>query len=662
MIRVKYIFHSIILISILVGAQNQKKDCVICHASWGDSQLSSTLMEIETHHSIEGRMAFVSTDIMCYSCHDGYIAESRQYFISNDHHSIDSVLSGEKTSHLPLNNKGEMYCGTCHTPHTSPMIETVNYAPFIREELNESQLCISCHENQTTKHFNHPIHVMQESFPSELFQPSEFSKNVECLSCHEMHNPKITKLIDESDHTPLCISCHSDYEIMKHSDHDFQNKDLDEYKGMCTGCHVPHGAKDEKMWAYELNDNSNHISNRFCTECHSPSGIGKEKVVENHGHPTQSKLITECSNPILGNVNDELSCTSCHNPHIWGVDHEPLTEINEEGNALTSFLKQPDDEDGTLCVSCHHNESAITLSDHSAQRDGFLSISPEYKNGKGQCSICHDTHSNNYSITSASSPVSETTSLCLECHTNTEGITNIGNHSHPIGVEFLSTSSLKSVNDSQNIMGCETCHDPHQWGVDIAVNNGHNLNGDGYSSFLKIPISPNASLCLDCHPEQQIVQGTEHDMTQLDHESFQNTCDGCHNTHNAKTSNGILSQILPGKDSDAKRHCTSCHNNEGLGKSKVPEVLDHPVIYSHKMGEQNIKVSNLEVDCLTCHDPHQWSYQMALNEPSSSNIEGNYKTSFLKNPSHESSCVTCHDKETLWKYNYFHNENKRKKY
>ncbi len=69
------------------------------------------------------------------------------------------------------------------------------------------------------------------------------------------------------------------------------------------------------------------------------------------------------------------------------------------------------------------------------------------------------------------------------------------------------------------------------------------------------------------------------------------------------------------------------------------------------------------IDCFTCHDPHRWSHRVDLAHPDpGTNVEGDDLSSFLRNPSEQTLCADCHGQATLWKYNYFHDPNKRKRY
>jgi predicted CXXCH cytochrome family protein len=649
----KFLF--ILFCSFLIGLpiHKSKKECVICHISWGENAQEILSGKNNNFHTIEGNNAYVSNIEMCYSCHDGYVVDSRIY-LQNQYHSINNnshnLINSEN---LPLNDKNEIYCGTCHTPHNSEMIDVVNYSPFLRKNTNNSQLCISCHNDQIIKHKNHPIHVFQENFPNTLINHN-LKDTVECLTCHNMHNELNTKFTKNHISSKLCEQCHTSQSNIKLTDHDFSisnNKN-----DMCSGCHKSHNGYDKLMWANNIDGKLNE--NRYCTNCHNENGIGKEKILSNHGHPVNSKIVKECSEPTISKNNVEILCTSCHNPHKWSLNHVELTEENEIGNSLTSFLKLPDDENGQLCVSCHIKESDIKYSDHSVKRDGFNYVKLDSNQNKGQCTICHNTHDENYQLIETNIKISKTTSLCLKCHEKTENITSIGKHTHPIGVSFDEHKLLPGIG-TKNVLGCETCHNPHIWGNNISENNGHNLVGDGSSSFLRISNFPNPDLCSSCHPENMNIINTKHDLST---EINKNTCDVCHDTHNAKINRGLLDTISTNYENYGEKHCLTCHSIDGIANNSIPNNIQHPQIVNFKNLSYKNNTIDLgllsDIDCISCHSSHNEnkSYHFQNN----SEINDNFHQSFLKDKSKTLNCKNCHGKNSLNNYLNFHNINKIK--
>jgi len=645
----------------LLGAstpENSKKDCVVCHITWGGDFLQPSYNDAHSNLTIEGKSALVSDEIMCYSCHDGYVSDSRSYFLQNDYHSIDSVLSSKHVGELPLSNENKMYCGTCHTPHASQMTDKVNYSPFLRMNVNESQLCVSCHGDQNIQPLNHPIHVIKSNIPPELLNEHLKKDQVECLTCHSLHDETPTKFVQDEIRDTLCNQCHEPKFEIQFSDHDFYANDNHHYssKGMCSSCHTPHGGNSEFLWSKTLKNPSD--KNARCIECHETT----EKPFTHIGHPVTGKQLSKSSIELDVNSGDSLACISCHDPHIWSNTPHQLTKENEEGNEITSFLKLPDDDLGTLCIQCHTDEQLINLSDHAIDRDGYFAMADHLKLSQGQCSMCHSTHDSEYQFSiDTTSKFTSATQLCKSCHTEGNHITIIGENSHPMGIELKTGNPLTDEAIFQPIMGCETCHNPHEWGGHISINDGTNLEGTPLTSFLKKPVSKDTELCVTCHSEQGSVLNTDHDLSQSHPEFTSNACFGCHEIHNAHQKEGLLNTEENPSMGRIDNHCLSCHKLDQFAHNKIPEFLSHPSDYldSHLQLANGEKIDTEHIQCKTCHDPHNWSKDPSMNNEIFYKEEGNYLTSFLHSQSTDLNCQKCHGDDSLIKYLYFHDSKSR---
>src|SRR5210317_2635537 len=129
---------------------SSKRNCAICHVMWLDDFRTDkeTLIEWQPGNVLmKDTQGVVSSEEICYSCHDGYVNDSR---------SIAWKFNGHKTfvkpssrvsipSALPLSNKGEIYCGTCHSAHgagAAPEEDPSGATSFFREKNINSSLCI----------------------------------------------------------------------------------------------------------------------------------------------------------------------------------------------------------------------------------------------------------------------------------------------------------------------------------------------------------------------------------------------------------------------------------------------------------------------------------------------------------------------------------------
>lgn len=657
-------------------------DCVTCHVSWHENidPEKSLMPDVEAPIQIQGMPARIPTAIMCFTCHDGTINDSREVF-GSDNHQMGMDAKHLDIQGLPLDKNGDIYCGTCHTPHSLTPSGAGGLAPFLREEKINSDLCISCHSNQASDHTNHPTKIKVS--PGHSMPPNTFwgkDGTIECMTCHPIHGREAVIGVTGNDRTELCSSCHEAYFDIKLTDHDLSSALKNRSSGIgpvlggedpCSACHVSHNAKADHMWSMEVDPKSGE--NGYCIGCHSDNGLGQEKIFTHAGHPVEKYTIRKAI-PALGiKAGDKLLCKSCHDPHQWEFSQKHTVNAgNEEGTEYTSFLRLPDDAQGQLCVTCHTDQSKMFESDHSVAREGFQQLFRESNTLHGQCTVCHGAHTDALEGSTEDDPY---TVLCMRCHDGQSYPTSVVHNNHPIGVPFNSKSNLMGYEkDGQTLLSCNTCHDPHEWGRTVESSQTADLNGDDRNSFLTLSNWPEPKLCLDCHPEQETLLNSDHDMTEDD----RSACGLCHAAHNAETEYGIFAQWgdAPGASFNEK-HCFSCHSAGGSASAKVVEGYSHPrefgILSPVARGtgewldfplftEAGPSMTVGHIDCFTCHDPHTWSYKSEQAKPGEGNEEGNDITSFLRNPSQLTLCTDCHGESTLWKYNYYHDPVKRKRY
>lgn len=657
-------------------------DCVTCHVSWHDNidPDRSLLPEIDAPIQLQGMPARIPTAAMCFTCHDGTVKDSREIFASNNH-KMGMDTKHADIQNLPLDKHGEIYCGTCHTPHSLKPERVGGFTPFLRVEKMNSDLCLDCHSSQADAHRNHPISVPVKpghTMPESTFWGKDGS--MQCMTCHPIHGEESVVGVEGNDRSELCSSCHQAYFDIQLTDHDlsssFRNRASDigpdlEGQDACAACHVSHNGKANHMWSMDIGPQASE--NDYCIGCHSDNGLGQEKIFTHAGHPVDNVTIAKRI-PELGiEAGDKLLCKSCHDPHQWSfANKHSVTSSNEEGTEYTSFLRLPDDAQGQLCISCHTNQSTMFDSDHSVAREGFQQYFRASNKIHGQCTVCHGAHTNILSESKVEDPY---TVLCMRCHDGQSYPTSVVHNNHPIGIPFESSSNLKGyAKDGETLLSCNTCHDPHAWGKTVETSQTADLTGDDRNSFLTLSNWPEPKLCLDCHPEQGKIINSDHDLTEAD----RSACSMCHSPHNAETEYGLFAQWgdAPGASFNEK-HCFSCHNEQGSAAKKVVEGYSHPREFGTLsplargtgewldfplFTESGPSMTVGHIDCFTCHNPHSWSYNPDFSTVGSENEEGNDITSFLRNPSQLTLCTDCHGESTLWKYNYYHDPVKRKRY
>ena len=676
-----YILLLFIIPTFLLGQGNKNdsedKECGICHVQWhSDSKnIQSLLPKLETSKVIDGRAGIVSHEQMCLSCHDGYVNDSREVFGSSNH-KRDMDQTHLKIQGLPLGTDDQIYCGTCHTPHALKPNKPGGLAPFLRDEAVNSDLCLSCHSSNAKDHVNHPIKV-KLSPGQQVPKGGKLSPDgtIECLTCHPIHGDRPVLAVEGENRKALCTSCHEAYFQIELTDHDLpamlgkasapMGPNLDG-QDVCASCHTTHNGQGNMMWTHELDKSAG--GNAYCLSCHSPEGLAPLKAHSHAGHIVKDFVIPK-DIPALGiKKGDELLCTSCHNPHQWEYTQKhSVGSQNEEGTEYTSFLKLPDDAQGQLCTACHTKQNGIFDSDHSVSREGFQQHFKESKTFKGQCSVCHDTHGSGW----LESDVDKSRMLCESCHTGVHYPSTVGGFDHPMNIAISETSTLPGFNGE---ITCITCHDPHVWGRPHNEPKTVDLDGNDANSFLRISNWPEPKLCLDCHEDEAEVINTDHDLSNETH----NACSFCHSAHNASIEDGLVSAWDESAGSTMnERICFSCHQTDGSADEKIPGSWNHPKEYgtiTHPVrGTGTWKDFPLFdiggpaevvgfIDCFTCHDPHRWSFNPEVTVKQDTNEDGDYMTSFLRNPSYATLCTDCHGENTLWKFNYYHDPVKRKRY
>lgn len=657
--------------------RDDEKECVICHVQWHPDRadIQNLVPALETSIIIDGRAGIVSHEQMCLSCHDGYVNDSREVFESNNHkQNLDK--SHIEIQDLPLGSSGQIYCGTCHTPHALKPKQEGGLAPFLREAANDSDLCLNCHSSSAEDHVNHPIKIKLNP-DQQIPAGGKLSPDgtIECLTCHPIHGDRAVLAVEGDNRKELCMSCHEQYFQIELTDHDLpatlstEGETLGpnlEGQDVCASCHSSHKGHGDMMWSQEIDATLG--KNAYCITCHSEEGVAPLKAYSHTGHIVGEKILKKDIPALNIKRDEELLCTSCHDPHQWEHSRKhAVGSENEEGTEYTSFLKLPDDAQGQLCVACHTDQAEIYQSDHSVSREGFQQYFKESKTFKGQCSICHDTHGGNWQ----EEQVDKSRILCESCHNDEHYPTTVGGFDHPMDIALNESSSLPGYSGK---ITCITCHDPHFWGSSQHESSTVDLDGNDANSFLRMTNWPEPTLCLDCHEDQAEVLNTDHDLSNETH----NACSFCHASHNASIEYGLVSAWDHEAGSTLnERICFSCHQVDGSAEEKIPGAWDHPREYgtiSHTVRGtgvwEDFPLFNTDspaevvgfIDCFTCHDPHRWSFKPEVMVEKDKNEDGDYMTSFLRNPSYKTLCTDCHGANTLWKFNYYHDPVKRKRY
>ncbi len=617
-----------------------RKECTTCHISWleefkRDHQQTLVSME-EITLSTTGKQDASSTERMCFSCHDGFVLDSRFLWQEKAHaHPVgiqppaDMELPKiDDKIIFPLNNEGKLYCGTCHTAHG---VEWRNNSTdiFMRVENLDSDLCTACHDDKEAEIVPglHPmIKTTEHNIKNVKNSGGQFSSDgkIICESCHKAHgSPQQNMLLVDNQKSKLCAGCHKNQIDILGSQHDLDDLDLVQLDGPCSACHQVHNAKGLIASTSADNTTEQDPLSSKCNNCHNKDGIAAKTLIGNHNHPIgvdmkdMSLSITkngwkhvgssETSNEPLtplplfnqkGLIQESseghIGCNTCHDPHQGKQGNNSLNlTVNKteqtSNKDSSSFLRIPQGNESQLCTNCHLDKRSVLTSSHNLA---------ENENGKSSCEQCHVSHKASNALLSNVPHQTKSTNLsnqwCINCH-KADGLAKdkvLFKHNHPLDVEMTVKESgqLPLVDtygshvQDKGMVACVSCHDPHKGNIDAGQQTPENLaNAD--NNYLRFPTNGEENLCLQCHSEMKVVIGTDHDLTItapdtlniLGKSSSQSgACGQCHLTHGTERSQGLWAQLTTeGRDINEKQ-CLSCHSELGNASNKIPMNMHHP--------------------------------------------------------------------------------------
>lgn len=477
-----------------VGPQ---RECATCHVMWLKDFNRRDVTPLVAYEpkpvTASGRQDVASTERMCFSCHDGFMLDSRAVWTNQQHEHPVGVKPSERmkipTSGgkvvFPLNDDGKIYCGTCHTAHGVDWNQAESPV-FLRVKNVDSSLCLACHLDRGTgpAEGNHPLFRPPAVRPPGLQAAgAKFGRRGEviCQTCHAVHGAAAKKMLVETNAgSRLCTECHTDQQAILNTKHDLsvmapearnrRGENLSE-SGPCGACHVPHGGNGPALWARETPPTADPAAAN-CLACHRADGLAEKKVLGEHSHPINVSVLDigitagaktwhsrtpalEKDKPLVplplyngkglrDPAGDRLACGSCHDPHRWSPAKTATAAADPrriEGGPQDSFLRLALDQDSSLCVNCHVDKRAVAASKHNLP--AFLSsIEGQKKRDKtetGVCQSCHEVHHAKGAYLWARDPgpgkgVSET--MCTACHRR-DGVAAkklTGAHSHPLGI------------------------------------------------------------------------------------------------------------------------------------------------------------------------------------------------------------------------------------
>ncbi len=624
---------------------SEKRECAICHIAWISEFKRddiTTLIDYEPRPVVEtGRQDVVSTEMMCFSCHDGFVLDSRSLWLNNEHTHPVGVTPSENIrlpkeegkTIFPLNDDGKVYCGTCHSAHGVDWSETKSPL-FLRMKNVASSLCKTCHVDRNGNQNSHHNHPIDKQVPDEAqqslgigFKLSQKSEVI-CQSCHLVHAAKEDKLlVVNNDRSQLCIACHQD-------------------KSDAT--------------------NSGKIQHFTHPVNTSPKNL------------TIPSIFTDAGAKF--GPDDEIECQTCHKPHL--APSQKLLVL--ESTYLTEGV----------CINCHKDKRSVLTAGHNLL--GKATQDPLGENilpspNLGVCGVCHTAHNGKGpKMWARHTPpnIDLTASLCLSCHNSSGPAADhtVGVYSHPVGSELMpgmkpnglplfTSLGRKTYSSKNGRVSCASCHDVHGPASQLKNTTSSMNKQDGTGKYLRKGEGNLLSLCKSCHEDKLSIINSKHDIEANSDASMPlGVCSNCHQVHNAKGPH-MWARDTGADTYDTSTLCRDCHEQNGLAEDKTTGRHSHPIgISIEKAGiritpkgwvedvagrkittppqlplyDKNgnkLKKGEGVVGCGTCHDPHVWSAASKISSHvAAQDQEGDARNSFLRIPSAPdgSLCITCH--------------------
>ena len=458
-----FLFHLQCLASEPPRNPSSAKECAICHYRWIDTFFvdgrGSDLVPYQ-------QKKVVAEPEICFSCHDGSVADSRGKVYNDNRHPINKPPPEGMIipAIFPLDNKGNMQCFTCHTAHGVSSEMGIERAVFVRTSNDNSSMCMQCHKGKDggPAKGNHPIGPTSMKIPDELTKLGSLTgsgtNEVICQTCHTVHGSAYDNFLVDNNRESgqLCLDCHKDKGGIVNTGHDLRRTGPDskntkgqqpETSGLCGGCHLVHRAERLALWARGLPSKSKNRAEDFCLGCHNKKGLAPAKFLKGYSHPFNISLQGKGMKPDLPAFNllgervsfqDKtalLTCPTCHDPHMKGTKRQ--ARMNPP---RSSFLRVQDGQPVKLCGQCHVKEAQVIGSDHDLASSGVPATNTKGQTpaDSGACGTCHLVHgaktSNLWAQKTPNKSPYPAQDLCLACHRVSGSASKkvIADHSHPV--------------------------------------------------------------------------------------------------------------------------------------------------------------------------------------------------------------------------------------
>lgn len=340
---------------------------------------------------------------LCYSCHSdaqGPVFD-RAFFEQGAHGLLWRTKSRTPYARGAQTLERRGLCVNCHDPHDQATGRSLTWAGT---SLDSTALCTSCHlDTQAYGAWPGPRVYAESPHGNPLTGVSRGKgkwATGECLNCHDPHGVGYQKLLNAPRDDDFCLvsGCHdaagngglwpgrAAYQaaLGVHGNPPAVAKagvrrtypGRDEVAGGCTNCHNPHGALDPRTGRLTAGL-TNAAGAELCYQCHAELRY----------------TFASLSHHRVDEPGSDLSCRSCHNPHVVSRLGQTVSDPDRPGTALAA--------DDAFCLRCHDGSFGFAA---NVQRELGSPTAPGSFYGGERTRNLHYAH------------VTERNSRCTSCH------------------------------------------------------------------------------------------------------------------------------------------------------------------------------------------------------------------------------------------------------
>ena len=243
-------------------------------------------------------------------------SDHEEYFCLN----VKLNLGVNKIKVIAYSKDRKVYEAIRQVYYKSILYKKYRYPPkifhkqFFHTEENE-KICSECHDMSVNEQKGIAFEDIIDSNCFDCHKPIYFEKYMHApaanwlcaTSCHTgktgTFNEKykgVSRFLYPDPIAPVCFGCHKKFK-KKFYKENYRHEPVDD--GRCNKCHDPHGGNGKKFLRYKVW--------KLCTTCHVDKKTKGHVVTtfSRKSHPTKGKK--DPTDP-----KRELSCISCHNPHV----------------------------------------------------------------------------------------------------------------------------------------------------------------------------------------------------------------------------------------------------------------------------------------------------------------------------------------------------------